>query len=732
MNGNAIEDDKPCYFYIDAEPLSSYREVLNKMMSKDIGDKEEALKRILGSITNDDTHPDNLMISVIHNLSIVDDVRIKKLLILFWEVIEKHKDGKLREEFFLVCNTIRKDLIHPNEYVRGRTLRLLTKLPFQEMLESLKTVVFENLTHHHFYVRSNALMCLISFINNFGTDILPDNIPEKLKDIILKDSDVATKRNAYLVLSKVDPKESLIITKELLHNNEINELADLFALAIVENLKNMCLLFPHEKSKFIKLLLDLSNHKSHSVLFEIGNSLIQLSSNPNTIRNAVNILSNLLVEQKDNNTLIIILKKLIEIKHKYRDILEEQILSFAIILDSNCTNELRKLLFELILELIQESNISRVFEIFISDFNKLKNVTETEAILDFKNMILMSMYKSLKRFPNINKNFPIFLLEKCMLYDSKNTFLDDQIMIIRDLFFIFSEQNSYPDLSADFINKILNNFEDINNVEILQSCIWIIAEYANDVKTIKKAFDLIMKNMGDLNLELTEEGVSEYDSSNNLTGAAEKKVITKTVVLADGTYGTQTIVIDPTEYNKQKDTKFLRKFILESNFFFSTNLVVTLTRMVINLSYLDNEAQEMFKTYFYNTVNIICAVLKMNSEKIFKDPDNISRITMCLEFLISGDFDSFTKWIKESRELFNDYYLNVVNSKGSTYKSLGKKKISNVDDFISFRHVKPFDPDNFDTVEDEVIDNYTEKKKIEEASKKNTKFIEVLTGSDVR
>ena len=80
------EDDKPCYFYIDAEPLNSYRDVLNKIMSRDFEDKEEALKTILGSIVNDDTHPDNLMISVIHNISIVDDVKVKKLLFLFWEV----------------------------------------------------------------------------------------------------------------------------------------------------------------------------------------------------------------------------------------------------------------------------------------------------------------------------------------------------------------------------------------------------------------------------------------------------------------------------------------------------------------------------------------------------------------------------------------------------------------------------------------------------------------------
>jgi coatomer subunit beta len=134
MNNNIKdmkEEDKPCYFYIDSEPLNSYREVLSKIAKKDIGEMEEAMKTILGSIVNDDTHPDNLMITIIQNMSIVDDVRVKKLLFLFWEVIEKTQNsGKIREEFILVCNSLRKDLTHPNEYVRGRTLKLLTKLPY--------------------------------------------------------------------------------------------------------------------------------------------------------------------------------------------------------------------------------------------------------------------------------------------------------------------------------------------------------------------------------------------------------------------------------------------------------------------------------------------------------------------------------------------------------------------------------------------------------------------------
>lgn len=720
------QKEKACWLYIDNEPLVSYRDVQNKMTSKDINEKAEALRSILGSITNDDNYPDNLMISVIHHLTIVDDVRLKKLLFLFWEVIEKQhvNTGKIREEFLLVCNSLRKDLTHPNEYVRGRTLRLLTKLPYVEILESLKTVVFDNLNHNHFYVRNNALMCLISFVNNFGIDVLPDNIGERLKELILKDNDIATKRNAYLVLSKVDPKESYLITKELLQTNEVNDIGDLFALTIVENLKNLCTLIPKDKSKLIKLILDLSNHKSHSVLFEIGITLIQLSSNPNNIRNAVNILCNLLVEQKDNNTLIIILKKLMEIKNKYRDILEEQILSFAIILDANCSSELRKLLFELISDLIKESNITSVFEILVNDFNKIKNINDNPSTIEFKNMILMSLYKNIKKFPNVNKSYPIFLLERCLMYDSKNTFLDDQLSIFKDLFFMYSKT-----LGNEFINKIFHHFGDINSAEIVQTCVWMISEYADNLETLKKMFDLIMKNIGDLNFELLETNGLETQIKDVKT---EKKTITKTVVLPDGTYGTQTIVVDPSEFNKQKDTKFLRNFILETSFFFSTNIAVSLTRIVIQMFYLDqSENKDIFKAYYFNTINIICAILKMNSHKIYKDPDNISRVTMCLDFLLNSDFERFMKWVEESKELYYTFYANQ-NSKTSSHVASHLGKRANVDDYISFRHVKPFDPDNMDIVEDEVQEIPLEKKKMDDLTSNNNqhKFTEVLTGSE--
>ena len=80
--------EKPCYLYIDDEPITSYREVIKKISSKDNKEKESALKTILGSMVNDDNYPQDLMINVIHHLTIVDDINIKKLLFLFWKNIK--------------------------------------------------------------------------------------------------------------------------------------------------------------------------------------------------------------------------------------------------------------------------------------------------------------------------------------------------------------------------------------------------------------------------------------------------------------------------------------------------------------------------------------------------------------------------------------------------------------------------------------------------------------------
>ena len=739
--------EKPCYLYIDEEPLSSYRDVLKKISSKVIPDKQDALKTVLGSMVNDDNYPEDLMINVIHHLTIVDDIKIKKMLFLFWEVIDKHKpDGTMKDEIILLCNGIRKDLDSPNEYIRGRTLRLLTKLPYKEILENVKAAVFDNIKHVHPYVRSNAIMCVLSFIDNFGVDIVPDSLPDDLKEIILKDTDTATRRNAYVLYSRISPMESLSLTQEIMENNEISELGDLFALCIVENLRKLNKIFPQKSSNFIHLLLELSVHKSHSVLFEIGSLLLEISSNPNVVSSAVNILCSLLHEERDNNTLIIILKKLYNIKNRHGEILQEQILTFANLINLNYAVELRNLSFKLIDELITESTITQVFDKFMNIFTQLNSVNESEFTIELKSSMLKCMLKNIIKFPKIDKMYILFVLEKNITFKKDKLFVYSQISTIKQLFTVYNkseDENSILILN-EMLKKIIKLFEEIDQYEIMETCIWILANYSKDVPLLQQSFDLILKNLGDLNFEFLEEELTlEKMDSDIINNDSAKRTVTKTVILPDGTYGTVTEILDVKEIKKQKEFKYLRKFILETSFYFSANLVSALTNIIFKMNKLKFDK---FKIYYFNTLNIICAILKMNSKLIYKDPDNTNHIKMCLKFLLSNNNTIYDEWNsymqKYEKQLKLAQDQTKLEQELSNVKSKDFKN-NQPDDFINFRHCKIYDPDNPDLGEDESDMNLINKQNVEindelfntnsssrESDNKKRRFVEVLSGTE--
>ena len=91
-------------------------------------DKIEALKTaILLIISGEDMSA--LMMVIIRYCLHTTNKELKKIIHLYWEAVPKHgSDGNLRSEVILACNALRKDLIHPNEYICGNTLRFLCKL----------------------------------------------------------------------------------------------------------------------------------------------------------------------------------------------------------------------------------------------------------------------------------------------------------------------------------------------------------------------------------------------------------------------------------------------------------------------------------------------------------------------------------------------------------------------------------------------------------------------------
>ena len=98
-------------------------------------------------------------------------------MLLYWEVIEKNKsvnDKSLKDEMFLACNSLRNDLLSHNEYLRGRTLRLVSRIMHKGVIEPLSSAIVTNLDHKSSYVRRNAVVCLYQVYVHFGSDIIGD------------------------------------------------------------------------------------------------------------------------------------------------------------------------------------------------------------------------------------------------------------------------------------------------------------------------------------------------------------------------------------------------------------------------------------------------------------------------------------------------------------------------------------------------------------------------------
>lgn len=149
------------------------------------------------------------------------------MCLLYWEIIEKKKqDGKILDEFMMVCNNLRKDLTHANEYVVGMSLKLIGRIALRDILDALIPPIYEKcLSHLESFVRRNAVECLFNLYEKFGADLLPD-LDEKMSDLLDQETDINTRRNAIVLLFKVNPLKAIEFLVQKIEEESLNDIGD--------------------------------------------------------------------------------------------------------------------------------------------------------------------------------------------------------------------------------------------------------------------------------------------------------------------------------------------------------------------------------------------------------------------------------------------------------------------------------------------------------------------------
>jgi len=147
--------------------------------------------------------------------------------------------------------------------------------------------------------------------------------------------------------------------------------------------------------------------------------------------------------------------------------------------------------------------------------------------------LLSTLQYCVQNFQDVAEDAVEFLTENYLT----QTKLDDAATkIIADA--IYDVMERYPPLQQTILNNCLQRFSDIQSSQILKVILWSIGEYIESKDAVMQALDIIKKEIGGLPFELEKKAPTDSQAQ-----VEEKKpqVRTKTVILADGTYGTEIV-----------------------------------------------------------------------------------------------------------------------------------------------------------------------------------------------
>lgn len=621
-----------------------------------------------------------------------DDKQLKKLCMLYWEVVPKYQEltsdellaqaagqtvqRKMLPEMILVCNALMNDLNHPNEYVRGSMLRFLCKVKDMEILGPLIPSIKSCLEHRHSYVRKNAALAVFHAYKLHGEDLLPDG-PELIAQFVAAETDLAARRNAFLMLFNTSEE----LAFDFLANNmdDVGKFGDGFALLVLELTRRVCRKEPTQKSRFVRVLFQMLSSTSPAVSYEAAWTLVSLSSSPTAVRAAAVTYTNLLNGQNDNNIQLIVLERLEGLKKKHAKILQELLMDILRALSSPNPDICRKVL-EVAMDVVTSRNVQEVVNTLKREVQKTmaEDDTSNEKTGVYRGMLVKSIHECAARFPHVAESVVGVLME---LLGTDGSSL--QVAI-----FVRAIIEQYPALRATLLPKLIGALSDVNSNPVMCVCLWIIGEYSDSPDALEEAWDGIVEESGlppFFMKETKKEGEGESKEE-------APKIITKNVVLSDGTYATQTSYSTAKKVSDPNDQiPKLRKMIMSGDVFLAETLSSSLTKLVLkaqkaNLAWKDRTAK---------TVLIMCGIVKMAEITISAQRSSLSdcqdRLTLCCRALLDPKAQSLIEpiFLNDCKTQFANYLKMLKDSQHEESKSdVQEEPTTQADDLIHFRQLR--------------------------------------------
>ena len=362
------------------------------------------------------------------------------------------------------------------------------------------------------------------------------------------------------------------------------------------------------KSQLLPVIFMMSKSKSNSVLYECASTITQLTTAPSAIKVAVQSFLSLLTESNDNNVKIIVLDNLLDLRKRYSKVLEDYMIDVLSIMrdDNVISQEVSQKVLELTTNLVSPRNIKEVIIFLEKEITRAGKMEESSATTNqYRYLLIKSIGSITQQYPETIPAVMAPLIEKFLKFDGKSTFPSlETILFIREVIEVHEEHR------ATIFQKLCSIFGQIRSHLVIRVALWIIGEYAHSISEVQQAFATVKRNVGSLPIypQVTESTIEqEQKAAQQDTGP---KVVTKTVILEDGSYGQKTVVLDETTKVSENDESYLQlrnALIASEDDFLQSSLSVTLSKLTVKAK---KNLSMSYKAMSVDTILIICAMLK--------------------------------------------------------------------------------------------------------------------------
>ncbi|KAF8636776.1 hypothetical protein AX16_010977 [Volvariella volvacea WC 439] len=653
--------------------------------------KIDTLRKIIVSTINGNPQP-NLMMPIIQYVLPSRNKQLKKLLHFYWEVCPKYdENGKLKQEMILVVNAIRNDLQHPNEYIRGATLRFLQKIAKDaELLEPLVPTCRSCLEHRHSYVRKNAVFAVYSIYREFE-NLIPD-APELMHTFLAAESDSSCKRNAFVFLAHCSMPKAVEYILSIY--DTIPSLDEALQMSIIEVIRLDCKNDSTHRSRYIRCIFELLNVSSHAVKYEAATTLTTLTQNPAAVKAAASCFVNLVLKESDNNVKLIVLDRLDHLREKHGHVLDSLIMDILQIL-TNADMEVRRKALAIVLNMTSSRNVEEVVLFLKKQLQKTQEA-DFEKASEYRQLLIQSIHVTAIKFSEVAASVVHALMD--FLGDSNNPSALDVVAFVREVV------EKFPALRSTITEKLINTLSEIKSGKVFRGILWILGEYVENVGDIQSAMQEIRKVLGEIPILASEQRLLDEAAAGDATtedGAGEDKekekeraASSRPRVLADGTYATETAYSSAAtarlEAVKAAAKPPLRALLLNGDFFTGAVLASALTKLVLRFN---DKANDPVATNGLRAeaMLIMTSIIRVGQSKFVTvpiDEDSNERIMNCIQTLSE----------LETQPVVHEIFLNDTKAAyskmlGAQEKRAAEKKeaestkaaIIQVDDLLTFR-----------------------------------------------